>query len=68
MIAESDTGVGLPDDKAGCIFDAFFTTKAHGTGMGLPISRRIIELHGGRLWASLNTAPGAIFQFTLPGE
>ncbi len=68
LIAVSDTGTGLPDDKAGRIFDAFFTTKPHGTGMGLSISRRIIESHGGRLWASPNAGQGAIFQFTLPGE
>jgi signal transduction histidine kinase/CheY-like chemotaxis protein len=68
LIAVSDSGIGLPDDKAERIFDAFFTTKPQGTGMGLSISRRIIESHGGRLWASPNTGRGAIFQFTLPGE
>jgi signal transduction histidine kinase len=68
LIAVSDSGTGLPDDKAERIFDAFFTTKSHGTGMGLSISRRIIESHGGRLWASPNAGRGAIFQFTLPGE
>jgi PAS domain S-box-containing protein len=68
LIAVSDTGVGLPGDKAERMFDAFFTTKPHGTGMGLSISRRIIESHGGRLWASPNTGRGAVFQFTLPSE
>jgi signal transduction histidine kinase len=68
LISVSDSGTGLPDDKAEGIFDAFFTTKPQGTGMGLSISRRIIESHGGRLWASPNTGRGAIFQFTLPGE
>ena len=68
LIAVSDSGIGLPDDKAERIFDAFFTTKPHGTGMGLSISRRIIESHGGRLWASPNAGRGATFQFTLPGE
>jgi signal transduction histidine kinase len=68
LIAVSDSGVGLPDDQAERIFDAFFTTKPQGTGMGLSISRRIIESHGGRLWASPNTGRGATFQFTLPGE
>ena len=68
VISVSDSGIGLPVDEAGRIFDAFFTTKPHGTGMGLSISRRIIELHGGRLWASPNAGQGAIFQFTLPGE
>jgi signal transduction histidine kinase len=68
LISVSDSGVGLPDDKAEGIFDAFFTTKPQGTGMGLSISRRIIESHGGQLWASPNSGGGAIFQFTLPGE
>jgi PAS domain S-box-containing protein len=68
LITVSDSGVGLPVDKAERIFDAFFTTKSQGTGMGLSISRRIIESHGGRLWAGPNAGRGAIFQFTLPGE
>ena len=68
VISVSDSGIGLPVDEAERIFDAFFTTKPHGTGMGLSISRRIIESHGGRLWASPNAGQGAIFQFTLPGE
>jgi signal transduction histidine kinase/CheY-like chemotaxis protein len=67
LIAVSDSGIGLPDDKAQRIFDAFFTTKPQGTGMGLSISRRIIESHGGRLWASPNVGRGATFQFTLLG-
>ncbi len=68
LISVSDTGMGLPADESGRLFEAFFTTKPHGTGMGLSISRRIIELHGGRLWASSNAGRGATFQFTLPGE
>ena len=68
LISVSDSGVGLPVDEAERIFDAFFTTKPQGTGMGLSISRRIIESHGGRLSASPNAGQGAIFQFTLPGE
>jgi signal transduction histidine kinase/CheY-like chemotaxis protein len=68
LISVSDMGSGLPVDKAERIFDAFVTTKPQGTGMGLSISRRIIESHGGRLWASPNLTRGAIFQFTLPGE
>jgi signal transduction histidine kinase len=68
LIAVSDSGNGLPVDEAERIFDAFFTTKPQGTGMGLSISRRIIESHGGRLWASPNAGRGAMFQFTLPGE
>ena len=68
LISVSDSGVGLPIDEAERIFDAFFTTKPQGTGVGLSISRRIIESHGGRLWAIPNAGLGAIFQFTLPGE
>ena len=68
LIMVSDSGIGLPVDEAERIFDAFFTTKSQGTGMGLSISRRIIESHGGRLWASPNAERGAVFQFTLPGE
>jgi PAS domain S-box-containing protein len=68
LIAVSDSGSGLPVDGSEHLFDAFFTTKPQGTGMGLSISRRIIESHGGRLWASANTVRGATFQFTLPSE
>src|SRR3989442_5061872 len=66
LISVSDTGVGLPPEQADQIFSAFFTTKDNGTGMGLPISRSIIESHGGRLWAAGNSSRGATFQFTLP--
>ncbi len=66
QVSFSDTGIGLPPRQAEQIFDAFFTTKTHGTGMGLRISRSIIESHGGRLWAGDNSPRGAIFQFTLP--
>jgi PAS domain S-box-containing protein len=65
MVSIRDTGVGLPPQDAEQIFNAFFTTKAHGTGMGLRISRSIIESHGGRLWAGDNTPRGASFYFTL---
>ena len=68
LISVSDTGIGLPPERADKVFDAFFTTKPHGTGMGLSISRSIIELHGGRLWATGNVDRGAVFQFTLPLE
>jgi len=68
LIAVSDSGCGLPVGGSEHLFAAFFTTKPQGTGMGLSISRRIIELHGGRLWASANTVRGATFQFTLPSE
>jgi len=66
LISVSDTGVGLPPEQADQIFSAFFTTKDNGTGMGLPISRSIIESHGGRLWAVSAPGRGATFQFTLP--
>jgi PAS domain S-box-containing protein len=66
LISVSDTGVGLPAEQADKIFRAFFTTKGNGTGMGLPISRSIIESHGGRLWAAGAPGRGATFQFTLP--
>jgi len=66
MISVSDSGVGLPPQLADRIFDAFFTTKPHGIGMGLRISRSIVESHGGRLWAADNPVCGASFYFTLP--
>jgi signal transduction histidine kinase/ligand-binding sensor domain-containing protein len=66
VVSVSDTGVGLPPEQAGQIFNAFFTTKPHGTGMGLRISRSIVESHGGRLWAADNSPRGARFCFTLP--
>jgi len=66
QVSVSDTGMGLPPQQEDQIFDAFFTTKPHGTGMGLRISRSIIESHGGRLWAADNSPRGATFQFTLP--
>jgi C4-dicarboxylate-specific signal transduction histidine kinase len=66
MVSVSDTGVGLPPRQADQIFNAFFTTKPDGTGMGLRISRSIVEAHGGRLWADNNGSRGASFQLTLP--
>ena len=68
LVSVSDTGVGLPAQQADQIFNAFFTTKPHGTGMGLSISRSIVESHGGRLWAGRNTLRGASFYFTLPSK
>jgi signal transduction histidine kinase len=66
MVCVSDTGVGLPLQQADRIFDAFFTTKFDGTGMGLSISRSIVESHSGRLWASNNSPRGASFHLVLP--
>jgi signal transduction histidine kinase len=66
LLSVSDTGVGLPTEGADHMFDAFFTTKSGGTGMGLSISRSIIEAHQGRLWPAPNAPRGAVFQFTLP--
>jgi PAS domain S-box-containing protein len=68
LISVNDTGVGLPLQMADKFFTAFFTTKPHGTGMGLSISRTIVESHGGRLWAANNSPRGASFCFTLPAR
>jgi signal transduction histidine kinase len=66
VVSVTDSGVGLPPQQKEQIFNAFFTTKPHGTGMGLRISRSIIESHGGRLWAGDNSPRGASFCFSLP--
>ena len=66
LVSVSDTGLGLPPQHADQIFNAFFTTKPHGTGMGLRICRSIVESHGGRLWAAENPPRGASFYFTVP--
>ena len=68
LFSVSDTGVGLPMEKVDQIFSAFFTTKPQGSGMGLAISRSIVESHGGQLWATSNGGRGATFQFSLPTE
>ena len=65
LVAVRDSGVGIDPEHRERIFDAFYTTKAQGLGMGLAISRSIVEDHGGRLWAMPNDGPGATFQFTL---
>jgi len=66
VISVSDTGVGLQSADTEQIFNAFYTTKPEGTGMGLTVSRSIVEAHGGRLWAVANNGPGATFHFALP--
>jgi C4-dicarboxylate-specific signal transduction histidine kinase len=66
LVAVRDSGPGLPPSGIEHLFDAFYTTKADGMGMGLSICRSIIEAHGGRLWASANLPRGAVFQFTVP--
>jgi C4-dicarboxylate-specific signal transduction histidine kinase len=66
LVAVRDSGVGLTPESLERLFDPFYTTKPDGMGMGLAISRSIIEAHDGRLWSALNEPCGAVFQFTLP--
>jgi signal transduction histidine kinase len=66
LVAVRDSGPGLDPTSAHRVFEAFYTTKSAGLGMGLAICRSIIEAHGGRLWASANEPRGTVFQFTLP--
>jgi len=68
LVAVQDAGVGIDPSSVSQLFGAFFTTKAGGMGMGLSISRSIIEAHGGRLWATPNPTHGATFHFTLPAR
>ena len=68
MVSVSDTGVGLPLQQADQIFNAFFTTKFHGTGMGLSISRSIVESHSGRLWAADNSLAAQVFTSFYPAK
>jgi signal transduction histidine kinase len=68
LVSVTDAGVGLPTEKTDQIFNAFFTTKPHGIGLGLAITRSIIESHGGRVWATPNCGRGTTFNFTLPSK
>src|SRR5262249_23216585 len=66
LIAVHDSGPGFEPQHVDRLFDAFYTTKEHGLGLGLAISRRVIEAHGGRLWATANVPQGAVVQFMVP--
>jgi signal transduction histidine kinase len=66
LISVQDSGPGIDPESLDHLFDAFYTTKPHGLGMGLAISRSIMDAHGGRLWPTANSPRGAIFQFILP--
>jgi signal transduction histidine kinase len=66
LVSVCDSGKGFPPGDLGRLFDPFYTTKSDGMGMGLTISRSIVESHGGRIWATSNSPCGAVFQFTLP--
>ena len=68
LVSVRDSGTGLDGTVMDRLFEAFYTTKAHGMGIGLAVSRTIIQAHGGRLWAAPNVPQGAIFQFTLPAD
>jgi signal transduction histidine kinase len=63
-----DTGIGFAANAAGRLFDSFYSTKTDGMGIGLSISRSIIEAHRGRLWASANDGPGSSFAFSIPHD
>ena len=67
LVTVRDSGPGIDSDHLDRVFDAFYTTKSSGVGMGLSICRSIIHAHAGRLWADVNTPCGAVFRFTLPG-
>ena len=67
LVSVRDSGPGIDPDHLDRVFEAFYTTKSSGVGMGLSICRSIIDAHGGRLWADTNASRGAVFRFTLPG-
>ena len=66
LVSVRDSGPGIDPDHLDRVFEAFYTTKSRGVGMGLSICRSIIDAHGGRLWAEANEPRGAVFRFTLP--
>ncbi|MGH6684011.1 MAG: ATP-binding protein, partial [Pseudolabrys sp.] len=66
LVTVRDNGAGFSPENLDRMFDAFYTTKPEGMGMGLTISRSIVEAHGGRIWATASSPQGAVFQFTLP--
>jgi signal transduction histidine kinase len=66
LVAVRDSGPGLNPESVDRLFDAFYTTKPSGMGMGLSICRSIVEAHGGRIWASVTAAPGTVVQCVLP--
>jgi C4-dicarboxylate-specific signal transduction histidine kinase len=68
LVAVSDSGTGLDPPSLDRVFDAFYTTKVDGMGMGLAVSQKIVQAHGGRLWATPNLPQGATFQFRLPAD
>ena len=68
LVAVQDSGPGLKPESLDHLFDAFYTTKPGGMGMGLSICRSIVEVHGGRIWATANVPQGASFQFNLPAR
>jgi hypothetical protein len=68
LVSVCDSGPGIDPDHLDRVFEAFYTTKSIGTGMGLSICRSIIDAHGGRLWADANEPRGAVFQFVLPSQ
>jgi signal transduction histidine kinase len=65
-VSVSDSGPGIPEDQLGAVFDAFYTTKKQGTGLGFSIARAIVEAYGGKIWAENGTSGGAILRFALP--
>jgi signal transduction histidine kinase len=68
LVAVQDSGPGLQPESLDRLFDAFYTTKADGLGMGLSICRSIVEAHGGRVWATTNLPHGAVLQFNVPQQ